>query len=73
VARNLGADLDCMNTANLDMIRHYRPVQNVITRPVRRGHGHEIIGHHEILLPLLRMAVLEGLAASETDQRPAVR
>lgn len=69
VARNLGANLDCMTTANLDMIRHYRPVQNVITRPVQHGHGHEIIGHHEILLPLLRMAVLEGLAASTANLR----
>lgn len=69
VARNLGANLDCMTTANLDMIRHYRPAQNVVIRPVQRGRGHEIIGHHEILLPLLRMAVLEGLAASETNQR----
>lgn len=69
VARNLGGNLDCMTTANLDMIRHYRPAQNVVIRPVQRGRGHEIIGHHEILLPLLRMAVLEGLAASETNQR----
>ncbi len=69
VARNLGGNLDCMTTANLDMIRHYRPAQNVVIRPVQRGRGHEIIGHHEILLPLLRMAVLEGLVASETNQR----
>lgn len=61
VARNLGADLDAMTTANFDMIRHYRPSQNVVTRPVRPGHGHEIIGHHEIMLPLLRQAVIEQL------------
>jgi hypothetical protein len=59
VARNLGSDLDRLTTANLDMIRHYRPSENVIGRPVKRGHGHQITGHHEIMLPLLRQAVIE--------------
>ena len=61
VARNLGHSLDEMHTANLDMLRHYRPMQNVILRPVQPGHGHAVIGHHELLLPLLRQAVLERL------------
>jgi hypothetical protein len=61
VARNLGADLGAMTTANFDMIRHYRPRQNVIARPVSAGRGHEVVGHHEILLPLLRQAVIEEL------------
>ncbi|MHC5111989.1 MAG: GSU2086 family protein [Planctomycetota bacterium] len=64
VARNLGANLDAMKTANFDMIRHYRPQQNVVTRPVSKGHGHEIIGHHEILLPILRQAVIDMIARS---------
>ncbi|MBI4718147.1 MAG: hypothetical protein HY763_10110 [Planctomycetes bacterium] len=64
VARNLGANLDCMTTANFDMIRHYRPRQNVIGRPVSPGRGHDIAGHHEIMLPLLRCAVLEALAGT---------
>ncbi len=64
VARNLGADLDAMTTANFDMIQHYRPLQNVITRPVAPGRGYQVIGHHEILLPLLRQAIIEGLAAT---------
>lgn len=63
VARNLGANLDAMTTANFDMIRHYRPGQNVVTRPVTKGRGFEVIGHHEILLPLLRQAILEKLAS----------
>ncbi len=62
IARNLGADLDCMTTANLDMIRHYRPHENVVRRPVVKGRGHEVVGHHEILLPLLRQAVIDELA-----------
>jgi hypothetical protein len=61
VARNLGANLDAMTTANFDMIRHYRPHQNVVTRPVSQGRGFEIVGHHEIMLPLLRQAIIEEL------------
>ncbi len=61
VARNLGADLDRMSTANLDMLGHYRPRQNVVLRPVSAGRGHEVIGQHEILLPLLRQALIERL------------
>ncbi len=58
VARNLGADLNEMITANLDMNRHYRVQQNVLSRPVRPGNSFQVIGHHEITLPLLRMMVL---------------
>ena len=66
VARNLGANLEGMTTANFDMMRHYRPHQNVITRPVSDGRGHEIIGHHEIMLPLLRQALIEELATARS-------
>ncbi len=61
VARNLGHDLDAMHTINLDMLRHYRPQQNVLSRPVARGHGIEIVGQHEITLPLLRQAIVEAM------------
>jgi hypothetical protein len=61
VARNLGHTLAGMHTVNLDMLRHYRPQQNVLTRPVERGHGHSLIGQHEIMLPLLRQALVERL------------
>lgn len=60
IARNLGHRLEDVVAANLDMERHYRTSANVIGRPVARGI--EIIGHHEINLPLLRMAVLHELA-----------
>lgn len=59
VARNLGSDLDAMITANFDMIGQYRARQNVVLRPPQTGNGHDIIGQHEILLPLLRQAVIE--------------
>ena len=61
VARNLGHSLAGMHTINFDMLRQYRPTQNVITRPVEPGHGHAVLGHHEILLPLLRQAVVEEM------------
>jgi hypothetical protein len=62
VARNLGHTLDGMHTANFDMLRHYRPTQNVVSRPVAPGHGHAVLGQHELLLPLLRQAVIEAWA-----------
>jgi len=65
VARNLGHSLEGMHTANFDMLRHYRPTQNVVGRPVAPGFGHTVIGQHEILLPLLRQAVVEGRAGGE--------
>jgi len=68
VARNLGANLDAMTTANFDMIRHYRPHQNVVSRPVAAGRGFDIVGHHEIMLPLLRQAIVEALP--DTSQIP---
>jgi hypothetical protein len=61
VALNLGANLDAMTTANLDMLRQYRAETNVVQRPP--GRGISILGQHEILLPLLRQAVVEKLAA----------
>ncbi len=65
VARNLGHALEGLHTANLDMLRHYRPTQNVLTRPVAAGCGHSLVGQHEILLPLLRQAVLEVMGPGE--------
>lgn len=56
-ARNLteGAPKN-FTTANFDMNQHYRPNTNVVGRPTRRGYS--ITGHHEIMLPLLRMGVI---------------
>ena len=63
VARNLGHPVERFTAANLDMIRHYRPTENVLRRPTRLGgRGISITGHHEILIPLLFAAVKEALA-----------
>ena len=62
LARNLGHSLDHFTTVNLDMIAHYRPLTNVINRPTARGgKGINLVGHHEILLPLIAAGVIEAL------------
>lgn len=64
LARNLGANLDEVITANLDFIRHYRTMTNVVRRPTENGgRGYNLLGHHEIMIPLLTAAVVEGIAA----------
>jgi hypothetical protein len=61
LARNQGADLSRLTTVNIDFIRHYRTHTNVLTRPVAgSGTGISLVGHHEILIPLLAAAILEG-------------
>jgi hypothetical protein len=60
VARNFGADLSGLVTANLDKEAKYRTRMNVLSRP--SAQGIEIIGHHEILIPLLHAAVAAHLA-----------
>lgn len=62
LARNLGYTLNKITTVNLDFIRHYRPTINVVHRPTARGGtGITLIGHHEIVLPLIAAGVIEAL------------
>jgi hypothetical protein len=62
LVRNLGHTLDHFTTVNLDMITHYRPLTNVISRPTAKGgKGVNLVGHHEIMLPLIAAAVIEQL------------
>ena len=66
VVQNLGHQVDNFTTANFDMIQHYRPLQNVVKRPTTgQGRGYTITGHHEINIPLLAFAVLDGLSKEE--------
>src|SRR5688572_3739217 len=62
LARNRGVPLDGLTTVNIDFVRHYRPETNVVTRPVAgtKGQGISLVGHHEILIPLLAAAVIES-------------
>jgi Deoxyhypusine synthase len=60
LARNRGLSLEGLTTVNLDFIRHYRPQTNVVARPVAGvGRGYSIVGHHEIMVPLLAAALVE--------------
>ncbi len=62
LGRNLGNQIKDFTTANFDMIYHYRPAQNLVSRPVQGGgKGFYIVGHHEIMLPLLAQAVIEKI------------
>jgi hypothetical protein len=62
IARNLGHKVDVFTTATFDMIRQYRPSENVVRRPTHLGgQGYYIVGHHEIMIPLLFAAVTELL------------
>ena len=61
VVRNLGHRLDDFSTANFDFLQHYRPLTNVVRRPVTgSGRGFAFTGHHEIMIPLLAAAVISG-------------
>lgn len=57
VVRNSGLPLDNFTTAVLDMNDHYRPNENVLRRP--GGAGIKLIGHHEIMIPLITAALLD--------------
>jgi hypothetical protein len=59
VVRNLGFKLQDFYTANFDFIQQYRPLTNVVRRPVAgSGRGFSFIGHHEIMIPLLAASIL---------------
>jgi hypothetical protein len=63
VARNLHKGTSRLVTANFDMIEHYRPRVNVVTRPTQgTGTGYSFVGHHEIMIPLLAWALKSRLA-----------
>jgi hypothetical protein len=59
--RNLGYPLTDFTTVNFDFIQHYRPLTNVVRRPVAggRGRGIALTGHHELLIPLFAAALTE--------------
>ena len=62
LARNLGHRLNHFTTVNMDFIRHYRPMTNVVCRPTADGgQGFHLTGHHEIMLPLIAAGLIEGI------------
>jgi len=59
LARNQRRALSGLTTVNLDFIRSYRPETNVVSRPTAgTGRGYSLVGHHEIMIPLLAAAIL---------------
>ena len=61
---NLGRAPRGITTVNMDFIQHYRAVQNVVLRPTAGpgkgrdcSHGYMLIGHHELMVPLLAAAL----------------
>jgi hypothetical protein len=66
VSRNLGFALDGLTTINMDFQRQYRSQVNVVERPTSGvGTGISLIGHHEIMFPLLMAGVLERIGREE--------
>ena len=60
LSRNRNIPLAELTTVNLDFMRMYRPLINVVARPTAgTGRGFSLIGHHEILIPLLAAAIVE--------------
>ena len=60
MARNLGHPVKDFTAFDFDMIRHYRPSENVLKRPtLLGGTAVHITGHHELLIPLLVQAIIE--------------
>jgi len=62
LARNRGLTLAGLTTVNLDFVRLYRPQTNVVARPPAGtgGRGFSLVGHHEIMIPLLAAAIIEA-------------
>lgn len=62
LARNQGRTLEGLTTVNIDFLRMYRPHTNVVTRPVAgtTGVGLSLVGHHEILIPLIAAGIIES-------------
>jgi hypothetical protein len=62
LVRNMGNKVERFTAANMDFIQHYRSTTNVVERPTSMGGtGYTLIGHHEIMLPLLAAAVIEEM------------
>ena len=62
VVRNFGHPLDELVAVNVDKESRYRTMMNVLFRPA--AEGIELIGHHEILIPLLHAVVAAKLAGT---------
>jgi len=70
LARNLEYKVEKFTTVNLDFLRQYRPTVNVVERPTRLGgRGISLVGHHEILVPLLAAGLIESSRGRAGDAK----
>jgi hypothetical protein len=60
VVKNFGYNLDDLVCVNFDKEAKYRTQMNVLSRPTNEGI--QIIGHHELLIPLLSAVLKPGIA-----------
>jgi hypothetical protein len=61
LVRNRGIAMAGLTTVNLDFARLYRPQTNVVSRPTSGiGRGYSLVGHHELMIPLLAAALIES-------------
>ena len=70
LVRNLGHTLSDFTTANFDFIQQYRPLTNVVRRPVAdgAGRGYAITGHHELMIPLLAAELISRAEGEEGER-----
>lgn len=62
IARNLGYKVENITAANLDMIDHYRPRENVVQRPTSLGgKGFVVIERHEKTIPTLHRKLVDSV------------
>ena len=68
IARNEGRSLDGLTTVNLDFLRHYRPLTNVVTRPTA-GIGRGYLTHRtsRIADSAAGGGINRGVVATVTD------
>ena len=60
LARNRGVRFDELTTVNIDFMRMYRAMTNVVARPTKvSGRGYSLVGHHELMIPLLAASLLD--------------
>lgn len=68
LVRNRGISLEGLTTVNLDFVRLYRPSTNVVSRPTMGvGRGISLVGHHELMIPLLAAAIVERMEAVSSE------
>jgi deoxyhypusine synthase len=68
VCHNFGHNLDGLVSVTVDKHSQYRNRVNVLDRP--SSEGIELIGHHELMIPLLHAAVAQGMAKTEEIAGP---